>query len=255
MSDPFDLARFEAAQMPVMAQVLEGLQRGRKQTHWMWFVFPQIAGLGHSAMAQRYAISGLDEAGAYLAHLVLGPRLQECTQTALDVEGRSAHDIFGSPDDLKFHSCMTLFARAAPEEPLFAQALERFFSGRDDPLTALAAVILFDQFPRNMVRGHADAYSTDHIALAIAKTALDKDFDAELAKDERKFLYMPFQHSENLEDQNRAVLLFTGIGDDEQIRYAKHHRDVIQRFGRFPHRNAILGRAPCPGEAAEGMPG
>jgi len=122
----------------------------------------------------------------------------------------------------------------------------------EDPLTALAAVILFDQFPRNMFRGHADAYSTDHIALAIAKAALDKDFEAELAKDERKFLYMPFQHSENLENQNRAVLLFTEIGDDEQIRHAKHHRDIIQRFGRFPHRNAILGRAPRPGEAAAG---
>jgi uncharacterized protein (DUF924 family) len=121
-----------------------------------------------------------------------------------------------------------------------------------DPLTALAAVILFDQFSRNMFRGHADAYSTDHMALAIAKGAVDKGFDKELAKDERKFLYMPFQHSEDLDDQNRAVLLFSEIGDNEQIGYAKRHRDIIARFGRFPHRNAILGRAPRPGEIEAG---
>jgi uncharacterized protein (DUF924 family) len=123
--------------------------------------------------------------------------------------------------------------------------VEAFLS---DPLTAVAAVILFDQFPRNMFRGQADAFSTDHIALAIARGVVDKGLDTELAKDERKFLYMPFQHSENLDDQNRAVLLFSEIGDEEQIRYAKHHRDIIERFGRFPHRNAILGRAPRPGE-------
>jgi uncharacterized protein (DUF924 family) len=119
-----------------------------------------------------------------------------------------------------------------------------------DPLTAVAAVILFDQFPRNMFRGHADAYSTDQIALGIAEGAVDKGLDQELAKDERKFLYMPFQHSENLADQNRAVLLFTEIGDEEQMRYARHYREIIERFGRFPHRNAILGRAPRPGEDA-----
>ena len=121
-----------------------------------------------------------------------------------------------------------------------------------DPLTAVAGVILFDQFPRNMFRGHADAYSTDHIAIAIAKAAVAKRFDKELAKDERKFLYMPFQHSENLEDQNRALLLFTEIADEEQIKYSKHHRDIIERFGRFPHRNAILGRASRPQEIAAG---
>jgi uncharacterized protein (DUF924 family) len=121
-----------------------------------------------------------------------------------------------------------------------------------DPLTAAAAVILFDQFPRNMFRGHADAYATDHMALAIAKGAIAKGFDKELAKDERKFLYMPFEHSEKLEDQNRAVLLFTEIGDDEQIDYAKRHRAIIERFGRFPHRNAVLGRAPRPDELAAG---
>jgi len=121
-----------------------------------------------------------------------------------------------------------------------------------DPLTAVAAVILFDQFPRNMFRGHADAYSTDHLALAISKEAIAKGLDEQLQKDERKFLYMPFVHSENLDDQNSAMLLFTEIDDREQIGYAKKHRDVIARFGRFPHRNAILGRAPRPDEIAAG---
>lgn len=121
-----------------------------------------------------------------------------------------------------------------------------------DPLTALAAVILFDQFPRNMFRGHADAYSTDPLALAIAKEAVSRGLDQELAPPERKFLYMPFQHSENLDDQNRSVLLFTKIADDQQLGYARHHRDVIERFGRFPHRNSILGRASRPDEIAAG---
>jgi uncharacterized protein (DUF924 family) len=121
-----------------------------------------------------------------------------------------------------------------------------------DALTAVAAVILFDQFPRNMFRRHADAYATDHMALAIAKDAIDAGFDDQLASDERKFLYMPFQHSENLEDQNRAVLLFTELGDEQQLGYAKKHRELIARFGRFPHRNAILGRAPRADEAAAG---
>jgi uncharacterized protein (DUF924 family) len=121
-----------------------------------------------------------------------------------------------------------------------------------DPLTAAAGVILFDQFPRNMFRGHADQFATDHLALAIARGAIDRGFDKELQPDERKFLYMPFQHSENLADQNRSVLLFTASGDDDQLGYAKHHRDIIARFGRFPHRNAILGRAPRPEEIAAG---
>jgi uncharacterized protein (DUF924 family) len=121
-----------------------------------------------------------------------------------------------------------------------------------DPLTAVAAVILFDQFPRNMFRGHADAFSTDHLALAIAKDAVDKGLDEELQKPERKFLYMPFLHSEKLENQDRALLLFTKIADVEQIKYAHHHRDLIARFGRFPHRNAILGRTSGPDEIAAG---
>jgi uncharacterized protein (DUF924 family) len=111
-----------------------------------------------------------------------------------------------------------------------------------DPLTALAAVILFDQLPRNMFRGHADAYATDVLALAIARQAVDLGFDGELAPDGRKFLYMPFQHSEDLEDQNRSIMLFTKLGDESQLGYARHHREIIERFGRFPHRNHMLGR-------------
>ena len=122
----------------------------------------------------------------------------------------------------------------------------------DDPLTALAGVILFDQFPRNMFRGHAEQFATDHLALAIAKGAIDKGFDEQLEPRERGFLTMPFQHSENLEDQNRGVLLFAELGDDEQLGFAKKHREIIERFGRFPHRNAILGRAPRPEEYAAG---
>ena len=122
----------------------------------------------------------------------------------------------------------------------------------DDPLTALAAVILFDQFPRNMFRGHADQFATDHLALAIAQAAVDQGFDEQLEPNERAFLYMPFQHSENLADQNRSVLLFSQLGDDDYLGYAKKHHDVIARFGRFPHRNAILGRAPRPDELAAG---
>ena len=121
-----------------------------------------------------------------------------------------------------------------------------------DPLTALAAVILFDQLPRNMFRGAADAYATDPLALAIATGAVDAHLDEELEPQERKFLYMPFMHSENLEDQNRAVLLFTALGDEHQLGYAKHHRDIIERFGRFPHRNAVLGRPSRPEEIAAG---
>ena len=121
-----------------------------------------------------------------------------------------------------------------------------------DPLTAAAAVILFDQFPRNMFRGHADTYATDPLALAIAKGAVARGFDKELAPDERKFLYMPFQHSENLDDQNRAVSLFTELGDQHQLGYAKHHRDIVAKFGRFPHRNAVLGRQSRPEEIAAG---
>jgi uncharacterized protein (DUF924 family) len=122
----------------------------------------------------------------------------------------------------------------------------------DAPETALAAIILFDQLPRNMFRGHADQFATDPLALAIAKAAVDKGYDDELAPGERAFLYMPFQHSENLADQNRSMLLFTALGDPRYLKYAKLHHDVIERFGRFPHRNAILGRSPRPDEIAAG---
>jgi uncharacterized protein (DUF924 family) len=122
----------------------------------------------------------------------------------------------------------------------------------DHPLSALAGVILFDQFPRNMFRGHADQFSTDPLALAIAKGAIERGLDDKLEPQERAFLYMPFQHSEDLDDQRRSMLLFTKLGNDEQLRYAKLHHDIIERFGRFPHRNEILGRSPRPEEVAAG---
>ena len=121
-----------------------------------------------------------------------------------------------------------------------------------DPLTALAGVILFDQFPRNMFRGHAEQFATDHLALAIAKGALDSGFDGDLEPVERAFLYMPFEHSENIADQNRSMLLFAALGDQRFLKYAKLHHDVIERFGRFPHRNAILGRRARSDELAAG---
>src|SRR5687768_6834382 len=121
-----------------------------------------------------------------------------------------------------------------------------------DPRDALAAVILFDQFPRNMFRGHADQFSTDPLALAVAKGAVDKGLDDRLAPQERGFLYMPFQHSEAIADQRRSLALFTALGDAYQLRYAKMHHDVIDRFGRFPHRNPILGRKPRAAEIEAG---
>jgi uncharacterized protein (DUF1810 family) len=135
MSDTYDLGRFVAAQEGVYGRALAELQGGDKRSHWMWFIFPQIAGLGASPMAQRYAIGSLAEAQAYAAHPVLGARLRACTAAVNAVAGRSAHAIFGSPDDLKFRSSMTLFARAVPEEPVFADALARYFDGVPDPRT------------------------------------------------------------------------------------------------------------------------
>lgn len=122
----------------------------------------------------------------------------------------------------------------------------------DDPLTAIAAVILFDQFPRNMFRGHADQFSTDILALKIAEAAVDKGFDERLTPQQRGFLYMPFQHSEDIDDQRRSMLLYTALGDDNMLHYARLHHDVIERFGRFPHRNPMLGRQPRPDEIAAG---
>ena len=133
--DPYDLQRFVDAQEPVLDRVRAELGRGRKTSHWMWFVFPQVAGLGSSSTAQHYAISGLDEARAYLAHPVLGPRLRECAGLAAAAPGRSAADVFGYPDDLKLRSSMTLFARAAPDEPVFTAVLDRYFDGESDPRT------------------------------------------------------------------------------------------------------------------------
>ncbi len=133
--DPYDLTRFVAAQDSVYAQAQAELTLGRKRSHWMWFVFPQFEGLGGSAMAQRYAIRSLEEAAAYLAHPILGARLKECVTLVNKVEGRSAREILGHPDDLKFRSSMTLFAAAAPEEPLFAQALAKYYAGAPDPFT------------------------------------------------------------------------------------------------------------------------
>lgn len=135
MDDPHHLARFLQAQEPLYERVLAELRAGRKRSHWIWFIFPQLAGLGHSAMAQFYAIASLEEAKAYLAHPVLGARLRECAGLVLAVQERSIHDIFGSPDDLKFHSCMTLFHRADDSEAVFGQCLRKYFAGRDDPRT------------------------------------------------------------------------------------------------------------------------
>lgn len=133
--DPFDLQRFVAAQDSVYGSVLAELGAGRKTGHWIWYVFPQIRGLGMSATSQRYAISTLDEAAAYLAHPVLGPRLVECVELVLAVKNRTAEQIFGHPDCLKFRSCATLFAQVKGASPVFQQVLDRYYSGDPDPLT------------------------------------------------------------------------------------------------------------------------
>ncbi|MDP9039014.1 MAG: DUF1810 domain-containing protein [Acidobacteriota bacterium] len=134
--DRYRLRRFVDAQSGVYAEVLAELTAGRKMSHWMWFIFPQIAGLGVSSMAQRFALSGVDEASSYLAHPMLGARLRECTSLVNACPSdRSVDGIFGYPDSLKFHSCMTLFARAVPEAQEFQTALRRFFHGRLDPNT------------------------------------------------------------------------------------------------------------------------
>jgi uncharacterized protein (DUF1810 family) len=130
-----DLGRFISAQEGVYAQALAELTAGSKRGHWMWFVFPQIAGLGRTATAQKYAIADLAEARAYLAHPVLGPRLTECAQALLGVQGRTAHQILGTPDDLKLRSSMTLFARAARDPAVFRAVLDRYYGGEDDPAT------------------------------------------------------------------------------------------------------------------------
>ena len=135
MPDQYDLERFVKAQTPVIHQVRRELVEGQKRTHWMWYIFPQLHGLGRSATAQYYGIGSLVEAQAYLRHPVLGARLKECTELVNDVNGRSAHQIFGSPDDLKFHSSVTLFSRADPDESVFREAIEKYFDGRLDART------------------------------------------------------------------------------------------------------------------------
>jgi uncharacterized protein (DUF1810 family) len=135
MADPFNLQRFVNAQAPVYDQVRREMEAGRKQSHWMWFIFPQIAGLGQSPMSIRFAIASLDEAKAYLVHPVLGARLRECAQLTLDVEGETARGIFGGIDEMKFRSSMTLFARATSDEDLFQRCIDKYFAGASDPAT------------------------------------------------------------------------------------------------------------------------
>jgi uncharacterized protein (DUF1810 family) len=135
MSDPYDLQRFVDAQNPVYGKVCAELRDGRKKTHWMWFIFPQIEGLGSSPVARKFALSSLAEAAAYLEHPILGPRLVECTGLVNLAEGRPIEQVFGYPDDLKLRSSMTLFAHATPENGVFIDALKKYFSGQFDPAT------------------------------------------------------------------------------------------------------------------------
>ena len=130
-----DLDRFVRSQAHVYDEVLHELRSERKTGHWIWFIFPQVAGLGHSDMSRRFAIASLNEARAYLAHPLLGPRLRECTGIVLATEGRTAEEIFGPIDAIKLLSCMTLFHRAAPDEPVFAQVLDRYYGGVADETT------------------------------------------------------------------------------------------------------------------------
>jgi uncharacterized protein (DUF1810 family) len=134
-ADPFNLSRFLTAQEPIYEQALAELRAGEKESHWMWFIFPQLTGLGHSSMAREYAIRNLDEARAFLSHPILGPRLLECCNALLAVHGKSASDIMGYPDDLKLRSSMTLFARVAPPRREFHKVLEKYFDNQPDPRT------------------------------------------------------------------------------------------------------------------------
>jgi uncharacterized protein (DUF1810 family) len=134
-NDTFDLQRFVSAQEATYSTALQELKSGRKRSHWMWFIFPQLRGLGSSSMAQAYAIASSDEARAYWQHHLLGSRLAECTQAVLDLQDRSAEAIFAYPDHLKFRSCMTLFATSVPESSLFTAALKKYFDGEPDAVT------------------------------------------------------------------------------------------------------------------------
>ena len=135
MEDPFNLERFDSAQTTVFPQVLAELRSGCKRSHWIWFIFPQMKGLGQSPQSFHFGIGSFAEAAAYWRHPLLGPRLDQCTHLINRIENRTVREILGSPDDLKFRSSMTLFARAAPENPVFQQALDKYFSGEPDPLT------------------------------------------------------------------------------------------------------------------------
>lgn len=135
MADEFDLQRFVDAQDPVYGTVVAELRAGHKRSHWMWFIFPQLAGLGRSEMARRYAIRSADEAAAYLSHPVLGARLRECAGIVAALDADAIEDVFGPPDDMKFHSSMTLFADVAPDEAVFQQCIDRWFDGAPDPNT------------------------------------------------------------------------------------------------------------------------
>lgn len=134
-ADPFDLNRFVRAQAHDFDRALSEIRRGRKQSHWMWFIFPQFDGLGASTMSRHYAIKSLAEAEAYLSHHVLGPRLMACAEAALAIDGASAHDIFGSPDDMKLRSSATLFARVSPPGSVFERILDKYFQGQRDEKT------------------------------------------------------------------------------------------------------------------------
>jgi uncharacterized protein (DUF1810 family) len=134
-ADPYNLERFVIAQDSVFKHVLAELKAGTKMSHWMWFIFPQIRGLGRSPISIEYAISSRDEARAYLQHPLLGPHLKQCTQLVLQVDGRSAFDIFDTPDDMKFRSSMTLFADVSPDDDIFQRALKKYFDGVPDQLT------------------------------------------------------------------------------------------------------------------------
>lgn len=131
----YDLERFVEAQRPVFDEVCAELAAGRKRTHWMWFIFPQLKALGRSGMAKHFGLENREEAAAYFEHALLGPRLARCCELVLGVWGRTAHEIFGTPDDLKLRSCMTLFEVVAPQEPAFSQILDRFYGGERDELT------------------------------------------------------------------------------------------------------------------------
>ncbi|MCC6071801.1 DUF1810 domain-containing protein [Massilia sp. GCM10020059] len=135
MRSTFDLERFVRAQAPVYDAVSRELRSGRKRSHWMWFVFPQLAGLGRSEMAQRYALASLDEAAAYLTHPVLGDRLRQCATMVLATPDATVDEIFGHPDNMKFHSSMTLFAAIPGADPVFSQNLDKYFGGASDALT------------------------------------------------------------------------------------------------------------------------